>query len=185
MPGFGWTGAQLREDGCVEEMPWEGRTVTVGGLPRAQLLRSLRDSGVRLNAHAETLLEHPVFDDPEPRNLRFVTRSVGQLGLRSGGTLGDVLQAVHEHGLDACPAISGPFLRLATPAQENAPDSLLSSGRPPAGAVHVAAVPLSNEDTYPKGFYLRVVDDQPWLRGYRCDSSYRWDPDVVLALVQP
>ncbi|MDT0189335.1 hypothetical protein HF984_04290 [Rothia terrae] len=31
---------------------------------------------------------------------------------------------------------------------------------------------LSDDDEFPKGFYLRVVDDVPWLRGYRCDDLY-------------
>ena len=41
-----------------------------------------------------------------------------------------------------------------------------------AGAIMVAAAPLSQDDAYPKGFYLRVVDGQAWLRGYRCDDTY-------------
>ena len=43
----------------------KGRTVRVGGQPRRALPQSLREFGVRLNTHAETLLEHPVFDNPE------------------------------------------------------------------------------------------------------------------------
>ncbi len=31
-------------------------------------------------------------------------------------------------------------------------------------------------DDYPKGFYLRVVDGRAWLRGYRCDDEYDFDP---------
>jgi hypothetical protein len=60
------------------------------------------------------------------------------------------------------------------PAQENAPDSVLSAGRSPAGAVKVAAAPLSDDVAFPKGFYLRVVDGVQWLRGYRCDDEYRF-----------
>ena len=40
-------------------------------------------------------------------------------------------------------------------------------------------------EAYPKGFYLRVVDDEVWLRGYRCDDTYEWGPEQRLALVQP
>lgn len=42
----------------------------------------------------------------------------------------------------------------------------------PQGAVNVATPVLSDDDEFPKGFYLRVVDDVPWLRGYRYDDLY-------------
>lgn len=163
----------------------DGRTVRIGGQPRSALLQSLREFGVRLNAHAQTLLEHPAFDDPESQDLRFVERTVHQLGLATGGTQSQVLEAAREHGFQPCPVISGPFLRLATMDQRNAPDSVLSAGRAPTGAIHVAAEPLSADEAYPKGFYLRVVDDEVWLRGYRCDDTYEWGPEQRLALIAP
>jgi hypothetical protein len=60
--------------------------------------------------------------------------------------------------------------------QSNAPDSVLSAGHSPAGAIKVAAAPLSDDVEFPKGFYLRVVDGQHWLRGFRCDDEYRFGP---------
>lgn len=163
----------------------EGIRVRVGGQPRSVVRQSLQAAGVRLNAHAETLLEHPVFDDPEGQDLWFVERTVGELGLPAGGSLSAVLAAARACGLQLCPAISGPFLRLAMLEQPNAPDSVLSAGRAPSGAIHIAAEPLRDDDSYPKGFYLRVVDGEPWLRGYRCDDAYQWGPDQRLAFAVP
>lgn len=163
----------------------EGRTVRVGGQPRRVLLQSLRALDVRLNAHAETLLQHPAFDDPEGQDLRFVERTVQQLGLPAGGTQSQVFDAARAQGLNLCPVISGPFLRLAAMDQHNAPDSVLSAGRAPTGAIHIASEPLSDDEAYPKGFYLRAVDDEGCLRGYRCDHTYVWGPEQRLALVQP
>lgn len=163
----------------------EGRTVRVGGQPRHVVLQSLRERGVRLNAHAETLLEHPAFDDPESQDLRFVERTVHQLGLSTGGTQSQLFDAARTQGLSLCPLITGPFLRLATLDQHNAPDSVLSAGRAPSGAIHIASEPLSDDVAYPKGFYLRAVDDEAWLRGYRCDDTYEWGPEQRLVLVQP
>lgn len=163
----------------------DGRTVRVGGQPRDELIQGLRKAGVRLNVHAETLLEHPAFDYPEGRDLRFVERAVYELGLSTGGTQAQVFHAARAQGFHLCPVISGPFLRLATMDQHNAPDSVLSAGRAPNGAIHVASEPLSDDEAYPKGFYLRVVDDEVWLRGYRCDDTYEWGPEQRLALVQP
>ncbi|WP_122263851.1 hypothetical protein [Ornithinimicrobium cerasi] len=163
----------------------DGRTVRVGGQPRDVLMQDLREAGVRLNAHAATLLEHPAFDYPEGQELRFVERAVYELGLSTGGTQSQVFDAARVQGFHLCPVISGPFLRLATMDQHNAPDSVLSAGSAPTGAIHIASQPLRDDEAYPKGFYLRVVDDEVWLRGYRCDDTYEWGPEQRLVLVQP
>lgn len=162
-----------------------GRTVRVGGQPRRVLLAALRELDVRLNAHAETLLSHPSFDDPAGQELRFVERTLRQLGLPAGGTPSQVSDAARMQGLALCPVITGPFLRIATMGQHPAPDSVLSAGRAPTGAIHVASAPLSDDAAYPRGFYLRVVAGEVWLRGYRCDDSYVWGPEQRLALVDP
>jgi len=68
-------------------------------------------------------------------------------------------------------------MRMALNEQPTSPDSVMSSGSAPTGALTVAAEPLSEDDDYPKGFYLRVVDGQAWLRGYRCANEHTWSPD--------
>lgn len=151
--------------------------IRVGGRTRSELLRLLSEAGVGINAHAETLLAHPAFDAPAARTLRFIELSLDQLGLADGGTLTQLLARAGEQGLAPVPLVAGPDLRLALMGQTNAPDSVLSAGRPPTGAVHLASEPVSDDVEYPKGFYLRVVDGQAWLRGYRCDDTHAWGPD--------
>lgn len=146
--------------------------VRVGGLTRDKRIRTLGDHGVELNAHASTLLEHPMFERREPESVHVVTVTLDQIGLPDGGTLPEVFEAAGERGLELCPPDTAPYFRLAWMSQPNAPDSVLSAGRSPAGAVKVAAAPLRIEVEFPKGFYLRVVDHQRWLRGYRCDDEY-------------
>lgn len=163
----------------------EGIVVRVGGQSRAGIVRALRDAGVRLNVHAETLLAHPAFDEPESRRMRIVERTVEQLGLVAGAVQSEVFAAARSQGLELCPLVTGPYLRLAMSDQANAPDSVLSAGRAPTGAVHIASEPVSEDVEYPKGFYLRVVDGQVWLRGYRCDDTYVWGPGQRLAFGVP
>lgn len=163
----------------------EGLRLVVGGEPRAELLRRLREAGVLLNAHAETLLGHAAFDDPPATRLLVVRRTVGGLGLCDGGTLPQVLDAATDRGLAPCPLLVGPYLRLALADQADAPDSVLSAGRAPTGAIHVVSEPVSEDVDFPKGFYLRAVDGQSWLRGFRCDDSYVWGPGQEVALVLP
>lgn len=159
-----------------------GLTVVVGGASREELLALMSGRGIQLNESARTLLAHSCFDAREPERLAVLQRSLAELGLPEGGTLPEIFAAVRATGLAPLPPDAGPYLRLALEDQEQAPDSVLSAGRAPTGAVHVLAAPLSTEDEYPKGFYLRVVDGVTWLRGYRCDDRYVWPADSVFAL---
>lgn len=149
----------------------------VGGASRAELLEALSSNGVSLNAHAELLLDHAVFDTREIREVTVVERTVEDLGMVGGATLPQIFAAARRQGLELCPVDTGPYLRLAVTAQQTAPDSVMSAGLAPTGALTVASAPLSDDVDYPKGFYLRVVDDQQWLRGYRCDDQHVWSPD--------
>ncbi|MGO1200370.1 MAG: hypothetical protein ACTMKY_10790 [Dermabacteraceae bacterium] len=76
-------------------------------------------------------------------------------------------------------------MRLALTSQTAAPDSVLSAGRAPRGALHVLSAPLSEDHEYPKGFYLRRVDGVSWLRGYCCDDEYCLPPEAEMVLRVP
>ena len=160
----------------------ESLSVVVGGSSREELLAQLSSRGIQLNENARTLLAHRCFEVRESERLDVLQHSLAQLGLTGGGTLPEIFAAVRAEGLAPLPADVGPYLRLALLDQEQAPDSVLSAGRAPTGAVHVLSPPLSADHEYPKGFYLRVVDGVTWLRGYRCDDEYVWPADSVLAL---
>lgn len=151
--------------------------VEIGTHSRAELRRALSTAGVLTNEFAEALLEASIFDSPEPESLRVVARSLAELGLVDGAVLPDVFRAAAEAGLELCDPSAGPYLRLALLDQGTAPDNILTNGHAPSGSLTVASAPLRSDHTSPKGFYLRVVDRRPWLRGYRCDNSYRWNPD--------
>lgn len=148
----------------------------VGGLTREQLREALAEAGVRLNAYAETLLAGAAFALHPPRVATIVERSVAELGLTHGGTLPAVFDAAQADGLDLCPQQTGPYLRLALTTQADAVGDVSSSGRAPVGSLTVASAPFVADHDFPKGFYLRVLDGVPWLRGYRCDDEHVWSP---------
>lgn len=158
--------------------------VQVGGLAREELRAALQARGVALNAHAETLLAHPVFDDRAGEPIVVVARTVAVLGEPDGATLPGVFAAAAAQGLRLCPPDTGPYLRLALTEQADSTDSVLSAGRAPADAITVASPPLDDDVDYPKGFYLRVVDGRPWLRGYRCDDLHVFAPSDRFAFRQ-
>lgn len=161
----------------MHDLNAEPLAVHVGGLPRADLRAALAEAGVQLNASADTLLDDPAFDGEDVETIEIVQCTVGDLGLTDGPSLSLILATARRQGLMPCPPTAGPYVRLAMRDQATAPDSVLSNGRAPAGAVTIASEPLRDDDDYPKGFYLRVVDGQPWLRGYRCSDDHPWSAD--------
>ena len=153
------------------------REVVIGGLARADLMSALATAGVRLNPSAEILLASNVFESTTTESVRLAEHSVADLGLAQGGSLSQILAAASAKGLELCPLTVAPYLRLAFVDQESAPDSIMTNGRAPSGSLTVASAPPSADDAYPKGFYLRVIDQVPWLRGYSCTDEHIWSPD--------
>ena len=160
-------------------------TCEIGGATREELLARLDAEEVQLNEHARTLLATGCFDPRPAERAELVVRTVGGLGLDAGGTFPQLHAAARRNGLVPCPPDAGPYLRLAILDQEQAPDSVLSAGRVPAGALNVISEPLSTDPEFPKGFYLRHVDGVRWLRGFRCDDEYVWPPGSQVVLRRP
>lgn len=153
------------------------REVSVGGLSRRQLRKRLSSRGILVNGHAETLIEDIIFDDQDSRPVVVTERTVAELGFPSGATLSQIFEVAQQQGLSLCPVDTAPYLRMVLNEQVASRDSVMSSGSAPEGGLTVATEALSKDDEYPKGFYLRVVDGQAWLRGYRCDDDHTWSPE--------
>ncbi len=148
----------------------------VNTLTMPQLQSELAAHHVGLNAHAQQLLDRADLQSGPARDLQLRIRTVAQLELKQAPTLPAIFAAATAQGLALCPVITGAYLRLAY-LQQPAVAAPLHAGRAPLGALTVASVPLSADAAYPKGFYLRMIDDQPWLRAYRCDDTYQWHDD--------
>lgn len=157
------------------------RSVLVGGLTGEQLADRLTAAGVLLNPYAKTFLAAATSEDaPEPEAVFVATRSVGALGLPEGGTLPEIFERATAQGLDLCPPATAAYLRLVTQGQATAPDSVLSTGRAPTGSLTVASPRLREDYEFPARMYLRVIDGDLWLRGYRCDDEHVWSADDTL-----
>lgn len=159
--------------------------VSFGGHSRPELLEMLSSAGVRTNEYAQTLLKNPVFDQPAKSAIRVLERSVENLGLLEGGTLSEIFEAAVSQGLDVVPLVAAPYIRIALSNQAQASDAVLSGGRVPSGSVTIASYPPSVDEEYPKGFYLRIVDGESWLRGYRCSDDYVFEPVSRFLFVSP
>lgn len=153
------------------------RSVVIGGVSRQGIEKRLAAAGVELNDYARMLLAHQIFDSVRPaEQANFASFRVQDLGIQQPATLKTILDLAMSRGLALCPASAGPFLRLAIMDQQNSTNSTLSAGKKPANSLTIASLPLGTDDI-PKGFYLRVVDGVPWLRGYRCENAYEFGPE--------
>ncbi|WP_225428261.1 hypothetical protein [Levilactobacillus enshiensis] len=161
-------------------------TLTTSGLSAAQLQTELAAQQISLNSHALTLFKDPRFHAMpagQTSHLRIVT--IGELGLIVPATLPAIFQRAQVLGLQPCPLALAVDLRLQWQTQVKSTNSILSKHEAPQGAITVMS-PIEDDDPdLPKGFYLRRINDTLWLRGYRCDDRYIWQPTDTLAFLQP
>ncbi len=157
--------------------------VTVGGLDRDGLLAALLAARIRMNAHATRLFALPAFAcEATERALAVSVISVAALGLPDGATMPAILDAARVRGLAPGPPELGPRLRLLLSDEEES-DAAPSTGRAPPGSITVVMTPLSADASVPRGFYLRRIAGERWLRGYCADDAHRWSPEDRLAFV--
>lgn len=154
------------------------REFCIGGIPKGDLLVSLRNAGVRLNAAAEELFGSPLFETQAQRvSIQVVAFRVEQLGFGGGAVMPEILEAAQRMGLFPCPMETGPHLRLQFMDQaEGSIGQAARSGQAPAGSLTVVSIPLCDRVDFPKGFYLRRIEGELWLRGYRSDDLHVWSP---------
>ena len=170
----------MRDDGSLP------RDVLVGGLTGAELADRLAAAGVLLNTYAGTFLAAATSGDAsEPEAVFVAARSVRELGLPEGGTLPKIYERAAAQGLALCPPVTAAYLRLVTRDQSVAADTVLSAGRAPTGSLTVSSPRLREDDEFPAGLYLRVIDGDLWLRGYRCDDEHVWSPDDTFVFRDP
>lgn len=160
-------------------MRFKSRRVIAGGLARQQLLAMLRESGVELNAAAESLFRDDRF---VPSNVAVeyetVELTVRDLGFETGATMPEIVGAAARLGLTACPIELAAHLRLAmTDQAEGHLGQPETKHTAPPGSITVISPALSDDDAVPKGFYLRVIKGVPWLRGYVSDATHVLQPN--------
>ena len=163
------------------------RTVQIGGLTKAELLERLAQNGVAINEAGSVLFASDQFITSDvPTYLRTVELSVRNLGFPEGTTTSDVYTSAIRLGLRLCPMELGPHLRLQFLDQ---PEGFLGQPvwqhRAPPGSIIIASEILSEEDEFPKGFYLRRIEGTLWLRGYWSGHEHICDPEDHFVFSQP
>ncbi|MFO0603078.1 MAG: hypothetical protein U0324_07885 [Polyangiales bacterium] len=161
-------------------------SLSVGGVPKPELLARLLRAGVRLNPLADALFADLRFvPAPTASRVALARVSVASLGLPDGGTFAELVAQATARGLALCPMELGPHLRLAfTDQPEGAVGQAATVHRAPPGAITVASAPLCEDDDVPKGFYLRRIEGTLWLRGYTAGPEHVWRPEDELVFVE-
>ena len=148
-----------------------------------QSLQTLKEHGILTNSYAEKYISHPCFSAGGSGEMTAAITSLEELGLERGASLDDLFRHIKGTQFTPCPPDTGFFLRLAWTDQPQSQNSILSGTHSsPDQAVTVLSEMLERDDTFPKGLYLRKVDGNLWLRGYVCDSAYRFPGKAHFAL---
>ncbi|MGG0738851.1 helicase [Niallia taxi] len=154
------------------------RNINIGGLTKSQLIQALQDSTIFINKYGEMLLADDRFIVSSNKyNLKTVEIAVSNLGLPNGATTPEILHKATELGLHICPLELGPYLRLSYLDQPEDATNTSKVHQVPTGSITVASEPLTEDDEFPKGFYLRKIDGKLWLRGYIADNFHIWNAD--------
>ena len=158
------------------------KIVEVGGLTKEQLREKLTHSSIQLNEYGEKLLSSDHFILSKTKLvLQLIELTVADLGFPDGAALSKIYQRANELGLKLCPLEAVPYLRLQYLDQLEGEDS--PKNQAPAGSLTIATKPISEDDDFPKGFYLRNIQGQLWLRGYVADDLHVWNPEDFLSFV--
>lgn len=155
------------------------RTVEVGGLSKSQLIQKLKQYSILMNEYGEKLFTADNFTTSDKKySLQTVELTVGDLGFPDGANTDRIFKRAEELGLKLCPLELGPYLRMVYLDQtEGYSEDSLQQQQAPSGSITIASEKLTEDDNFPKGFYLRRINGVLWLRGYRADHLHIWNPN--------
>ena len=147
--------------------------VLVGGLSKTELQEQLHGSGILLNDYAYMLLNDCGFTVSNARReVVVVTYTPFELGLYFGATYQEIVQKAELKGYKVCTLELAVYLRLQYTEQLE--------------GVHlcVSANPINRDISFPKGLYLRKVNNTLWLRGYRASDDFVFPPSAMFVFEQ-
>lgn len=169
------------------DCPTITRTVVVGGMTKAELLEALQRHAIAMNESGERLFASDHFTTAAARSaVTTVELTVRDLGFPRGATIAAIYGSAAARGLGLCPLELGPHLRLQYRDQpEGAWDQPVRRHQAPFGSITIASEQLTDDDAFPKGFYLRRIHGVLWLRGYHSGPEHVWEPDDHFIFRQP
>jgi hypothetical protein len=171
-----WSDHKMR---IYPDFPSITRTIEVGGLTKSQLIKKMQQHAILMNEYGERLFADDKFTTSVIKySLKIVELTVMELGFPDGATTAQLFKRASEYGLELCPLELGPHLRLEYLDQpEGFSGKTSQQNQAPSGSITIASEILSEDEYFPKGFYLRRINGVLWLRGYIADHLHVWKPE--------
>lgn len=146
--------------------------VEIGNHTNAELLQELKELRIQFNPFALQLFEDQMIQTKQRGQIVSVlVTTPSELGALFGATLAELLTHGALNGLEPCPLAVAPYLLLQGISLTK--DEYIT----------LASSALAQEETYPRGLYLRKWDDGVWLRGYRCDDAFIFPPSMKFVFI--
>ncbi|WP_129688375.1 helicase [Gottfriedia acidiceleris] len=169
----------IEKEKIYPNCPFIIRVVEIGGLTKSQLIEKLQQSSISMNEYGEMLLKDDHLTVSNTKySLQTVELTVGDLGFLEGATTPQIYKKAMELNLELCPLELGPYIRLSYLDQpEGFSGNSVKQHQAPSGSITIASEALSEDEDFPKGFYIRRINGVLWLRGYRADHLHVWNND--------
>ncbi|MFN8672635.1 MAG: helicase [Candidatus Sericytochromatia bacterium] len=149
--------------------------IEYGGLDLNKLLAKLKSSNILLNEYAKTIFSNNLFKVSDKNTkISLLITTIKEIGFPNGATIPQIESSLKNYNLSQCPLEVAPYLRLFLNDQEEINEKTLNQA--PPESLTVFSKPLIDDDLFPKGFYLRKMYGELWLRGYTCSLDYLWSP---------
>lgn len=159
--------------------------IRLNPLTYEQLESIFQQYHIHLNNYANQLIASDYFNLPiDTTTYSVAVVSLLELGLNKGASLPYIFETALSKGYELCPLELAPFMRLQFLNQpEGSINQPLTKNQAPYGSITIASEFPSNNDDFPKGFYIRKIDGELWLRGYRTSLDFRWNPEDCFAFL--
>jgi hypothetical protein len=139
----------------------------------------LQRNFISMNEAGERLFADDRFTTSGARySVTTVELNVAGLGFPCGATTAEFDERMTVLGLGHWPLELALHLRLQYLDQPEGDGGMpVRQHRAPYGSITIASDKITEEDDFPKGFYLRRINRVLWLRGYRCGPEHVGAPD--------
>lgn len=150
------------------------KELVVNDLSKAELISRIQAKGIQLNKYADIIFEDPAFaTGRDVEKVKLIKVNLPDLGLTKPTIYQDIVSQAEKFGLKLCPLILAAHLRLEYLDQPEGP------------YLTVASPKVGNEDTYPRGLYLRNIDSTLWLRGYCASDDWEYGLNMEFVFQTP
>ncbi len=152
--------------------------IKAGGYTKPELIQKMKENKILLNVLAEKLIASDYFEvSKECYQAKIVELAVKDFDFVNGATTSQLFSKAANLKLQLCPLELAPYIRLAYFNQGEGYDAHQLKNQAPNGSITIASEILSEDLDVPKGFYLRRIQGNLWLRGYIADEEHVWNPN--------